>query len=337
MVHAQEDGAQFGAGDGTGVGAAVHAFDVLHGYGFHHVHLARKQGGHTGRIVADGGENDFADVAFDLAPVAAVACKHRAHVGLALTQAEGARAVGTERGGVLDALAAVHRAQGLVGLAPLLAHHVHERDHIRQDREGGLGFDFDRVVVDLAHFLEVVGVALHVRAFHLGAPEAEHHVIGRERGAVVELHALAQLETPHGGRRLLPARRQGRRQAQVLVAADQRLIDVAGDAQLQRLIERVGVHRQRVTLVGDADGLSLGHQARRRQRGKESGQSDFFMEFHGNLQVGESGVKGLGRWRGSANGQAGWTVLQAAAKGMACSIRLACSAEPRGRMSSLKS
>ena len=54
--------------------------------------------------------------------------------------------------------------------------------------------------------LIVADVALHVRAVARGALVAEDHVVGRERRAVVELHALAQVEAPDRGRGLLPAR-----------------------------------------------------------------------------------------------------------------------------------
>ena len=78
----------------------------------------------------------------------------------------------------------------------------------------------------------------------------EHDVVGGERRAVVELHALAQVEAPYGRARLRPLGRQRRRQAHVLVALDQRLVDVAGEAELQALVERVRVHRLHVALVG---------------------------------------------------------------------------------------
>jgi hypothetical protein len=161
-------------------------------------------------------------------------------------------------------------------LAPLLAQDVQGGELVRQDGERRLGLDLDRVVVDLAHFLDVVDVALQVRAFAGGALEREHHVVGGERRAVVELHALAQLEAPDRGRGLLPGGGQRRRQAQVLVAADQWLEHVAGHGQLQRLVERVRVHRQRVALVGDAHRLRLrgGGQRDERRRGE-----DVFLHF----------------------------------------------------------
>jgi hypothetical protein len=183
---------------------AVDALDVLHRHRLHHVDFAGQQRGDAGGVVADRGEDHFLRVAVDLAPVVAVAHEGGAHVRLALAQAERAGAVGAERGRVLDALAAVDRPRGLVLLAPLLAQDVGGGELVRQDGERRLGLDLDGVVVDLAHFLDVVDVALQVGAFAGGALEREDDVVGGERRAVVELHALAQLEAPDGGRGLLP-------------------------------------------------------------------------------------------------------------------------------------
>ena len=87
-------------------------------------------------------------------------------------QAERAGAVGVEAGGVLDPLAAVDRPLGLVLLAPLLAHHAERGERVGQDRVRRRGLDLDGEVVDLAHLLDRIGVALHVRAVAGGALEA---------------------------------------------------------------------------------------------------------------------------------------------------------------------
>src|SRR5690606_37636563 len=132
--------------------------------------------------------------------------------------------------------------------------------------------------------------------------------------AVVEFDALAQVEAPHAGRGLLPARGQQRGQAQVLVAAGQRLVDVGGGGQLQRLVERMRVHRQRVALVGDADGLRAREQARRRQGGQDGRCGHFFLEAHGStprvvaVQFTDSGGRGRGGLGlpAAGGGRIGW-------------------------------
>jgi hypothetical protein len=118
--------------------------------------------------------------------------------------------------------------------------------------EGRARLDVDGEVVDLAHFLDGRGVALHVGAVAGGSLEAEHHIVGSELLAAMEGDTLAQLEAPHRRRGGRPLGGQRRGQAELLVAADQRLVDVAGETQLQRLVQRVRVHRVRVALVGHA-------------------------------------------------------------------------------------
>ena len=255
LVHAEEDGAQLGAGDGARAGVAVDARNVLHRHRLHDVDLAREQRRHARGRAGDGREDGFTHVALDLAPVVGVAHEGGAHARLALAHVERAGAVGLERRGVLDALAAIDRARGVVLFAPLLAHDHDLRQHLRQDGERRLGLDLDRVTVDLAHFLEVVRIALHVRAIARDARHGEQHVVGGEGRAVVELDVLAQIEAPQRGRHLLPACGQAGHDVELLVQVNQRLVGVAGGRQLQRLVQRVRVERERITLVGDAHGL----------------------------------------------------------------------------------
>jgi hypothetical protein len=147
-----------------GFGDAVDAIDVLHRHRLHHVDLARQQRRHARGIVADGREDDFVDVAFDLAPVIAIAHEGGAHVGLALAQTVRTGAVGAERRGILDALAAVHRAGGLVGLAPLLAHDEHVRDTSGRMGNGALVSISITWSLILRTSLMSLTLALHVRA-----------------------------------------------------------------------------------------------------------------------------------------------------------------------------
>jgi hypothetical protein len=191
----------------------------------------------------------------------------------------------------------VHGLGGLVFLAPLLAHDHGERDHVGQDREGTIGLDFDGEVAHLAHGLDVAQRGAHVGAVALGARKAEDHVVGGERRAVMEHHALAQLETPDVRRGLLPAGGQERRKAQVLVAPHEGFIDVGGHAQLQRLVERVRIERQRVALVRDPDGLRARDQADGAQGAHGGGRGHFFLETHGNTPRVEIEHITMPRWR----------------------------------------
>lgn len=91
--------------------------------------------------------------------------------------------------------------------------------------------------IDLAHLLDVVGVALYVRTIGLRARQTEHHIVRGKRRSIMELHAAAQFKPPDRGRGLLPTGGQRRDQAQILAAPGQRLIQVAGHAELHRFTE----------------------------------------------------------------------------------------------------
>ena len=119
--------------------------------------------------------------------------------------------------------------------------------------ENGIGLGQDeihRVVVDLDDLDVGVDAGLQVRAFGANAVGREHHVIGGERIAIMEFDAFAQVETPAGRLRCLPAFRQPRRDLQFLVAGDQALKDLTEMGMRRGLIERVGIERFEVALVG---------------------------------------------------------------------------------------
>ena len=279
LVHAEEDRAQLRALQHGEVGARLDALHVLQRHRFHHVALARQQRGDAGRVVADRREDDLVEIAVDLVPVGEVLDDRRAHRGLALFQAERAGAVGLEAGGVLDALAPIDRALGLVLFTPGLAHHREHGERVGQDRKRRERLDVDHVLADLAHLLDRRDVAAHVAAGVGRALEAEDDVVGSERRAVVEFHALAQLEAPNRGRGLRPLGSEQRLHRHVLATRNQRLVDVAHEAELQRFVQRVRVHRLHVALVRDAQG----HGLRRGNRQAECGQQQGLLELHGCL------------------------------------------------------
>ena len=127
-----------------------------------------------------------------------------------------------------------------------------------QDRERLVGDDVDRVVVDLADFLDRSDVGLHVRAVALARGCTRRSTSSAVNGVPSwKLDVLAQLEAPHGRRGLLPLGGERRHELELLAAADQRLVDVAGEAELEGLVQRMRVHRQRVALVRELEGLRL--------------------------------------------------------------------------------
>ena len=99
----------------------------------------------------------------------------------------------------------------------------------------------DRVVVDL-HELRVGGNAgLEVGTGGAHAVGGEQHVVGREVVAVLELHALAQVEAP--ARRLdnLPAFGKSGDDRESLAALGQAFVGVAEHGERECLIEGIGI------------------------------------------------------------------------------------------------
>ena len=102
------------------------------------------------------------------------------------------------------------------------------------------------------------------------ARRGEHHVVGGEILAVVELDALAQMEAPAVRLRSFPALREAGDDLELLVALGEPFIDVAEHAMREGLVERIGIERLEVALERETEcrGRRSG-QRRRRKRGSE--------------------------------------------------------------------
>ena len=92
---------------------------------------------------------------------------------------------------------------------------------------------------------------------------AEHHVVGGERRAVVELHALAQFEAPDRGRGLLPAGGQGGRQAQVLPRPTSGSYTLPVTLSCSDSLSECGSMDSASPWLANADGLRICYQTRR--------------------------------------------------------------------------
>jgi hypothetical protein len=92
----------------------------------------------------------------------------------------------------------------------------------------------------------------------------------------VEFDALTQFEAPDGRARLRPLGGERGRQAHGLVALDQRLVDVAGEAELQAFVERMRIHRLHVALIGNTQGHGVGGKGGERKGGSQNGRNEFF-------------------------------------------------------------
>ncbi len=213
---------------------ARRALDAGHGPGVHRgdeVHAAGQQRVHARRLVADADELDLVQVGLAGLPVGVVAHHQGAHARLELLELVRAGAdAGVEiRGAVLDDVE-VEGAQdhGQVGIG-LRQHHRHLA------RAGGL------------HAVDLVGQRLGLggRGRILVAHEREHHVFGRQGLAVVEDHALAQLE--HPGLRVGRGVRLGQRRlgGEAAVQREQPVVEhvaarIVGLVGLPGRVQRVG-------------------------------------------------------------------------------------------------
>jgi hypothetical protein len=156
------------------------------------------------------------------------------------------------------------------------AAHDAEVDQVaQQDRARPAEDHVDRVVVDLAHFFHAGDVDLHGALRLQDAVVGEDHVVGRERRAVLELDALAQVEAVLGGRNLLPARRQAGFDPEVLGVAHQALVGVLHDAVGGGVVLRMRVEGQDVVLRAPLERCGMGH---RRECDQRRGQQ--VSEFH---------------------------------------------------------
>ena len=240
--------------------------DILDRNRLDDVDLTREQGGDARGVRTDRGENDLLEIMFGLAPPVRIGLEHGLDAGLMAFDREGAGAIGVERGKARRRCCGGRRLDGVVRLGPLL---VHDVPGVPLRIENGIGRRQDevhRVVVDLDDFGAAGNAGLQVRALLLDAFRGENHVIGSEGVAVLEFHALAQMEPPAGRLRRFPAFRQRRNDLQVPVAGHQAFEDMSEMGVGGALVERVGVERFEIALVGIAQCLG---RCRRRCQGKD--------------------------------------------------------------------
>jgi hypothetical protein len=118
-------------------------------------------------------------------------------------------------------------------------------------------------IVDLLHLVDAGDVDLVGALRLLDAPEGEHHVVGGEGRAVVELDALPEVEAPLRVGDLFPVRRQRRLDLVVLGVAGEALVGVLQDRVRGGVVLRVRVERQDVVLRRPLERHRLRRQAHR--------------------------------------------------------------------------
>ncbi len=141
-------------------------------------------------------------------------------------------------------------------------------------------------VIDLHDFGHRGEVALEIRGGLHGALVGKHHVIRRQRRAIMELHARTQLELPD-----LVVRRQhlpggGKRRAKLarMVALGQRLIDVLVQRGGRAFVLAMRIERQRVARACPFQRARFGDAGQHGRRGEDREQAPD-RRFHGTLPV----------------------------------------------------
>ena len=262
LVHAEEDGTQLRPDQHPAVGVAVDPLHVLYRDRIGHVDLAGQQRGDPGRIGRDRGKDHLRQVVLlvGVVPPVRVDLGDGLDPGFTADQDERASAVGMPGGVVLFGARRRLRLDRVVLFGPGLGHDGPAGPLEMDDRIRRRGDEIDGVVVNLDHLGVLGDPALQVGAVGPHPRGREHHVVRRERPAVVELDALAEVEPPSRRLQDLPALRQGRFDRQPRAAASQALVDVAEVAQGEGLIQVVGVHRIDSPLKGEFQALRLSRQ-----------------------------------------------------------------------------
>ena len=266
LIHPEEDGADFGAGQNLGIGARVHARDVLDRNRLDHVNLTRQQRGDAGGVGMDRREDDLLEIVLRLAPPIRIGLEDGFDARLVALDGEGAGAVGVQRGVARRGRRGGRRLDGIVGFGPLLVHDVPGIPLRIQNGIWRTQDEVDGVIVDLDHLGVGGNAGLQVRALGANAIGGEHHVVGGEGVAVLEFDVLAQMETP--ARRLggLPAFGKARNDLQILVPRNEAFIDLPEMRERGGFVEGVGIERLEIALVRITQGLCGGRHRHGRRK-----------------------------------------------------------------------
>jgi hypothetical protein len=168
--------------------------------------------------------------------------------------------------------------QRVVRLHPFLAHDVDAGEIVQQQGIGAPRDDVDGVLADFLRPDHRRQIAARAGAGIQNAGDGGDHVIRVEGVAVMELHALAQLEAPaiRGG--VGPADRQRRLQLQRAAAPNQRVEHVMQHARGEALGMRIWVHAHDVGRRRPAQRLR--RDLPRRDHGQDGQGRDPDKRFH---------------------------------------------------------
>ena len=165
----------------------------------------------------------------------------------------------------------------------MLARHDAESRHVvGHQRVGTLGLDAHRVIVDAGNFLTLqIGPEARRATFDIRrALKREHHVVGREWRAIVELHAFAQLEFPGRVVDGLPGHGQSRAQLLLVVGHDQTVEHYPRDGVIGAQVVKMRIDGRRLGSQSDGElprGACRGRYGYQRRGQSGDGQ---FQESH---------------------------------------------------------
>ena len=284
LVQADEDRAHLGAVDDLELVVPAQPLDVLRRQVGHHVDVPRKQRRDARGVGLDWRVGEVAHVTVVLAPPAPVDSEDDLLVRLPPFENVRAGAVRVARSiGFLARLVVLDVLRAVL-FRPGFAHDAEVDDVPQQDRVRSGEDEIDRVIVDLPHLAHPRDVDLH-RALRLAdAAEREHHVVGRERRAVVKAHALSQVEAPLRRSDLLPARGERRLHVVVAVVARQSLIDVHRHGERRGMVLRMRVEAEDVVLRRPAKIRALGGKAAEQQGHEQRDESHGLLLYTGSMR-----------------------------------------------------
>jgi hypothetical protein len=154
--------------------------------------------------------------------------------------------------------AQVRNLRGTVALGPGLRHDEQHSQFAVEDRVRRMSDDIDRRLVDLARLPDRGEQHAHRRGGRQRALHGKDDVVGGQRRAVVEAHALPQPEAPHIRCRARIGFGQRRRAAHILVEAHQAFVDPALHCLGARHQRAMRIERQRIAFGRVAQGLGRG-------------------------------------------------------------------------------
>ncbi len=266
---------------GQGV-VRLERFDIGCRHAGNHVDIARQKRGDARRTRLDRTKVDFGPDRF-FAPVLLVAHEACGLAGRIALELVGAC---SDRG---------HARVELFGRGTAADAVRNDRDGrhvVAHQRIGRLGLDMKRMVIDLHQVLALrVGREAGGRVRHVRRPlEGADHIIGGKIGAVVKLHALAQLEFPSQVVDRLPRYRQTGQKLLPLVLIDQPVKDMQRQGVVRPGIVELRIDRGGLGCKAHDEFLGRCNPGAECESSGRDGQNGRYLHVHSPCDRGSQGL-----------------------------------------------